>query len=276
MRRTWLRKTAAGVILFGVICAAMHLTTDVTRATIPLEGTVRDLLAPVQRGALQAGRVVQQGMGTILSLGRAERVERLEKQVRQLEGKIAELNEYRVENTRLRRLLGFREETRDRYELLAADVIGRDPGNWFGTITLDRGAADGVRSDMPVLLPEGLVGRVLRVSQRTAVVLLLTDPRSGVGGTVQETRTPGVLRGVVNSYGQLRMTYLAKDAPVKIGQLVVTSGLGGIFPRGVPLGRIVSVRPEPTGLTKEALVQPLVDFSHLEEVFILLRAVPGG
>lgn len=275
MRRAGFRKAVGGVVLFGIFFATMHLTAA-ERTMMPLEGTARDLLAPVQAGATQAGRIVYESLGTIFSLGRAAKVEQLEKQVRQLEGKIAELNEYKAENARLRRLLAFREETRDRYALVAADVIARDPGNWFGTITVDRGAADGVRPHMPVLLPDGLVGRVLRVSQHSADVLLLTDPRSGVGGTVQETRTPGVLRGIVNSYGQLRMTYLAKDAPVKKGHVVVTSGLGGTFPAGVPIGKIVAVRLEPTGVTKEALVEPLVDFGRLEEVFIVLRTTPGG
>jgi len=276
LRRARIRKALAGVILLGIIFAVMRLTAGERTATMPLEGAVRDVLAPVQAGATQAGRIVYEGLGTFFSLGRAAKVEQLEKQVRQLEGKIAELKEYKAENERLRRLLAFREETRGRYELLAADVIARDPGNWFGTITIDRGAADGVRPYMPVLLPEGLVGRVLRVSQHTAEVLLITDPRSGVGGAVQETRTPGVLRGIVNSYGQLRMTYLAKDAPVEKGHTVVTSGLGGAFPGGIPVGKITAVRPEPTGVTKEALVEPLVNFSHLEEVLIMLRATPGG
>lgn len=276
MRRAWLKKAVAAVSLLGVIIAAMHLTAGERRTMIPPEGTCRDVLAPVQEAATDAGRLIYEGLGTIFSLGRAAREEQLQKQIRQLEGEVARLQEFRAESERLRRLLDFREKTRDRYELMAADVIGRDPGNWFGTIAVDRGAADGVGPDMPVLLPEGLVGRVLRVSQHTSEVLLLTDPRSSVGGTVQVTRTPGVLRGVVNGFGQLRMTYLVKDAPVEKGQVVVTSGLGGIFPGGIPVGKIVSVRPEPTGLTKEALVQPLVDFARLEEVFILVRTVPEG
>lgn len=276
MRRAWLKKAVAAVSLLGVIIAAMHLTAGERRTMIPPEGTCRDVLAPVQEAATDAGRLIYEGLGTIFSLGRAAREEQLQKQIRQLEGEVARLQEFRAESERLRRLLDFREKTRDRYELVAADVIGRDPGNWFGTVAVDRGAADGVGPDMPVLLPEGLVGRVLRVSQHTSEVLLLTDPRSSVGGTVQVTRTPGVLRGVVNGFGQLRMTYLVKDAPVEKGQMVVTSGLGGIFPGGIPVGKIVSVRPEPTGLTKEALVQPLVDFARLEEVFILVRTVPEG
>lgn len=276
MRRAWLKKAVAAVSLLGIIIAAMHLTAGERRTMIPPEGTCRDVLAPVQEAATDAGRLIYEGLGTIFSLGRAAREEQLQKQIRQLEGEVARLQEFRAESERLRRLLDFREKTRDRYELMAADVIGRDPGNWFGTIAVDRGAADGVGPDMPVLLPEGLVGRVLRVSQHTSEVLLLTDPRSSVGGTVQVTRTPGVLRGVVNGFGQLRMTYLVKDAPVEKGQVVVTSGLGGIFPGGIPVGKIVSVRPEPTGLTKEALVQPLVDFARLEEVFILVRTVPEG
>jgi len=139
---------------------------------------------------------------------------------------------------------------------------------------VNRGSGDGVAENMTVLIPEGLVGRVVAVSAATCEVLLFTDPRSGVGSLVQDTRTPGIIEGTAGSLGLARMIHIPNDAPVEAGQAVVTSGLGSVFPKGIPVGEIAGLRNESSGLFKSADIRPYADLNRLEEVLIVTRVHP--
>ncbi|MCR4420699.1 MAG: rod shape-determining protein MreC [Clostridia bacterium] len=194
--------------------------------------------------------------------------EALKEEVGRLRAENTRLEEYRLENQRLRRLLALKEEWPE-YDLLAARVIGRHPDRWFHTVTIDRGSRDGVAKDMAVMNYQGLVGRVLAVTPTTAQVLLLVDREAAAGALIQETRLPGVVRGTGDPRGRLVMLHLPYDARVEPYQVVVTSGLGGGFPPGVRLGYVLEVSTEPSGLMQRAVVQSFVDFSRLEEVVVV-------
>lgn len=254
----------------------MHLTAPERGNITRTEGTARDVLSYVQAGATTAGEQITRGLKLLFSWGNSDKIARLEKQIRQLRGQITVLKEYKLENEHLRRLLDYQSTFGQQWETEVAQVIARDPGNWFDVIRLNKGKADGVRANMPVVVPAGLVGCVIQVSEHSCDVRLITDPLSGVGALAQQSRTPGVVKGVLNSPHRLKLVYISKDDPIAKFEQVVTSGLGSIFPKGIPIGKIVNIREEPSGLTKTAEIEPYVDFNNLEEVIIIVSSRPGG
>ncbi len=194
-----------------------------------------------------------------------------------LERALREREEDRLENERLRRLLALPAPI-ERVEL-AAHVIGSDPTNWFRTIRIDRGQRAGVRVESPVIAAGGVVGHVIEVTPRRATVLLLLDANCRVAALLQDTREQGLIEGQHAS--DLRLTYVDWRTPLAPGATVVTSGMGGIYPKGLVLGRIRHVQRPESELFLMASVAPAVDFTRLEDVIVLLSPalqspVPAG
>jgi rod shape-determining protein MreC len=190
----------------------------------------------------------------------------LDAENRQLRAELAAAEELRRENERLRRLLGFVEEAPQRP--LAARVIAEDASSWFRTIIIDRGSEEGVVEGLPVVNAAGLIGRVVRSTAHSARVLLITDASSAVAVLVQDQRIRGVCRG---QGGALALDFALVQDEIQVGDGVVTSGLGGVFPKGLVVGYVRSVHREQFGLFQTVEVEPAVDFAHLEEVLVLLR-----
>jgi rod shape-determining protein MreC len=194
-----------------------------------------------------------------------EENKRLQLETTTLKRRLDQLQEQALETQRLERLLAMRQASQA--EFLTARVVGKDATNWFKTILLDRGSLEGVRRNQPVLAPDGLVGKVVEVTPTSARVQLLTDPVNAVGGLIQRTRVTGIVSGNLGAGGRVR--YLPLLADVVVGDEVVTSGMGGVFPKGILIGRITSVERKSGALFQEATLQPAVDLSRLEEVLIL-------
>ncbi|MBC7316319.1 MAG: rod shape-determining protein MreC [Chloroflexi bacterium] len=189
-----------------------------------------------------------------------------------LKNQLVLLEEARIENETLRRQLAFKSAVPN-YQLLSAEVVGQDSSDFLQFIIVDRGTADGVRRGMPVLTAEGLVGRVQEVSVNSAKVLLITDPSSSVAALIQRTRATGVVQGQLGEY--MVMRYLAPDSPVMPGDVVLTSGLGGNFPKRLVIGKVVRVERREVEMFQEALVEPAVNLRDLEMVMILLNFSPA-
>ncbi|HEX7214163.1 MAG TPA: rod shape-determining protein MreC [Methylomirabilota bacterium] len=174
--------------------------------------------------------------------------------------------ETREENARLRRLLVLK--NRLPLATLAGEVIGREAGGWVRSLTVNRGRGDGIAQQTPVIVPDGLVGRVVQVHRGAAVIQLLNDPASTVGAVVLRTRTAGLVEG--DAGGTVRFKFMARDgSSVAPGDLVVTSGLGTLFPKGLPVGRVVKIEDKGSALFHFAVLAPAVDFSRVEEVLLL-------
>lgn len=173
------------------------------------------------------------------------------------------------ENARLRQLLGWQQKVP--WKLRLAKVVLRDPANWWRTVEIDLGSHNGMRNNLPVLTPYGLVGRIASVSLTHAQVVLLGDPNCRVAALVENTTRD---TGIINVSGPfdgslVTMSYLPSSSNVKPGETVVTSGLGGIFPKGIPIGKIVDAEPVDYGLYQEARVKLNANLSALEEVWVL-------
>ncbi|MDR7486203.1 MAG: rod shape-determining protein MreC [Armatimonadota bacterium] len=195
---------------------------------------------------------------------------RLREEVERLSAEVVRLREQAQATQRLERLLAFRRQLPGR--AIAARVIGRDGSRWFAVILVDRGSEDGVRRNAPVVAADGLVGRVLAVAPTTAQVLLITDSRSAVGVVLQQSREAGIVEG--QGHALLRLKYVARSSEIAPGELVVTSGLGGMFPRGLAVGSVETVVQDQAALYQEAAVRPAVNLQRLEEVLILIETRP--
>ncbi len=175
------------------------------------------------------------------------------------------LEELKIENERLRRLLDLKERLPERFpRVIAAEVIGRSPGGWRDTLIVNKGSRDGLKPDMPVMAGGGLLGKVVESTALTSKVKLLTHPRIRVGAMVQRTRYTGVIYG--SSDGECRMKYLAMDADVRKGDLVETAPFSDAFPKGIYIGEITDVWKAPGQLYKIASVKLAADTDRLEEV----------
>lgn len=192
--------------------------------------------------------------------------------VAELEGQLREYNETKQENERLKTLLNFDTQD-DTLEFMTARVIGKAPGHWFNMFIINAGLSSGVRVDMPVVTADGLVGRVVHTGANWSRVMAIIDTSSGVSGIVERTRDNGVLSGTATlgeeETALLEMSNLPLDADLMPGDSVITSGLAGVFPKGIAIGEVVEVSPSSDGMRNSALVKPRVDFAHLEEVMII-------
>lgn len=193
-----------------------------------------------------------------------------------LRGELRAREELRLENERLRLLLGLRERAPE-VRMAHARVIAESPTPLFRSIRVDRGSSDGVRVGAAVLGFEGLVGRVAALASGHADVMLLVDANSSTDVLVQRTRARARVRGAGDD-GQLALEvqYLARTADVVPGDILITSGVGDIFPKGLSVGTVAATEQRAFGLYQGAQVQPSVDFTRLEDVMIVLGTWPEG
>ena len=255
------------LFLFVVVLLTTQARSADRRQVGPLGTLVLTGLLPLQAGM---ARVVDGATGLwemYTEIGRL-RVEnrQLRRQVDALSQEVAALREQALAAQRLERLLELHHQTA--FRAVTARVITRDPSRWFSTLLIDRGSRDGLQRNAPVVTPDGVVGRVIEVTPTAARVLLVADSRSALGVLVQRSRDVGVVEG--RSGLMLHMKYLSRTTQVEPGDLVVTSGQGGVFPRGLVVGRIVRIFREPGALLQEAEVEPAAPLDRLEEVLVLM------
>ncbi|MGQ0570604.1 MAG: rod shape-determining protein MreC [Armatimonadota bacterium] len=265
------------IALVAILCVAAFalLTSQVRvperRAVGRVGSWMLAALGPAQATLSRAADSVTRLWRLYSEIGqlRAEN-RRLREEVERLSQQVVRLREQGQATQRLETLLAFRAQLPGR--AIGARVIGRDSSQWFAVILVDRGAQDGVRRNAPVVAARGLVGRVIAVTPTTAQVLLITDARSATGVVLQESREAGVVEGL--GQATLRLKYVARSREIVAGELLVTSGLSGVFPRGLPVGSVVTVVRDPGALYQEATVRPLASLDHLEEVLILVDGRP--
>jgi rod shape-determining protein MreC len=191
---------------------------------------------------------------------------RLRDENQRLRVEALQIGETLDENRRLRRVLALRD--RLPLDTLAGEIIAREWGGWVRSITVNRGRNDNIARLTAVISPEGLIGRVVDVRPGASIVQVLTDPASTVGAHVVRTRTSGIVEG--EARGTLRFKYMARDgAGINVGDLIVTSGQGGVFPRGVPIGRVVAIDDRGSALFHYAALAPVVDFGRIDEVLLV-------
>jgi len=235
-------------------------------------GVVMDVAAPVQKAVampFEAVRDVWDRYAAVLDAKREN--EQLRSEVERLAEENHQLREGLVASGRLQRIARMRE----RYEIpmLPGELVGVDASPWFRSVLVDRGRDGGVRSGMPVISEQGLVGLVTATARRSAKAMLVLDRQTAIDGVIQRSRSRGIVRG--RGSDELEFEFVARGSDVHVDDLVITSGLGGVYPKGLYIGRIREISDPGEQLLQTATIRPAVDFGRLEQVFVMLRRGPA-
>jgi len=264
----FLQRNRVGLAATALMAFSLLLVTASLRSyrSDPFGFIVLEALRPLQGAVAVGWGVVTRAWRTYIDLVevRAEN-EILRRRVAELEHQTLRIAEILETDRRLAELLKFR--TNFLGDAQAAMVIARDPFPAFGTVTISKGEADGVRKGMAVVSPQGVVGRILTTSAHSARVLLITDHNSGVDALVQRTRARGIVEGSLD--GRCSMKYLKREEDVTVGDRIITSGLDGVFPKGLLIGEVTHVTRGTRGLLQVAEVRPAARLETLEEVLVL-------
>jgi rod shape-determining protein MreC len=236
-----------------------------------LPGVLIEIAAPVQKVLSLPAELARSGWGRYVALrGVRDDNERLAARVAQLEEENLQYREALVESGRLQRIAEMRADFET--PMRPSQVVGQDVSPWFRSVLVDRGGEDGVRSGMPVVTESGVVGLVTASSPHAGRAMLLLDAQSAVDALVQRSRARGIVRG--EGTDRLRFEFFVRGDDVQVGDVVITSGFGGVYPKGLRIGEVVEVQADGERLLQSAIVKPAVDFGRLEQVFVMLWRGP--
>ena len=255
------------LLAFSLISANLHSRENMSF----FESLVVGISAPVQKvvwGII--GGVGSVWRGYFYLVGLEKENKDLKRELQELKLQMNRYREADLANERLRALLNFKKSIAT--PLLPAQLVAFDPSGWFQTILIDKGRNDGVVLDMAVVSAEGLVGRVIGVGNHHAKVLLILDGNSAVDAYIQRSRARGVLVGLGRELCLLK--YVQRNEDVQVGDKVISSGMGGVFPKGLLVGTVQEVVRASSGLFQRVEVEPAVNFSRLEEVLVVIQPPP--
>ena len=266
------RLLLAGLVLLHL--GAISHQVDGGGGVSLLQRGLIEVLSPLQRGVSAiVGGVSEAWRGWAFHRETYVENRRLDARVRQLEAELMAQAVRAQEAGRLRELLSLRQAVP--LDTVAAEVVGREGVPWFRSLTIDKGETDGIELDAPVMSPTGVVGRVFAVGPHAARVQVLLDRDSGAGVLVERSRVPGVVTGQVSGQSSgaedLVLEYVPERADVAVGDVVVTSGVDGIYPKGLVVGRVRYVG-KGSGLFRDIRVEPSARFDRLEEVLVVRQA----
>ncbi len=248
------------------------IVTLPSRAGQRLEEAFGVLFTPFFEVAAAAENLQQEAKERLVPRSVLEgRLHSLRQKNQRLQLRAQRLETLQRENAQLRKMLGFKKRTE--WRLKPARVVGRDPANWWRSLRINLGREDGIKTNLPVRTVDGLVGRISEVGVSQSQVVLLGDPKCRVAGLVKSTRESGVVTpraNVVIDPLEVDFKFLPSNAKMEIGDRVVTSGQGGLFPKGLPIGEVIDTQSVDYGLYTEARVKLTVNFNRLQTVWVML------
>ncbi len=260
------------IVLIVVIVTLVVVTFGSKNKKAPgLQSATNTLIEPAVEGTYNASMSVKNFFQRLFALRQVDRdYQELKSKVMELELENQFMKDLQNENDRLIDLLGYIDENPE-YQYINARIIAKDPGSWFMEFTINRGEDDGVEVDMAVANKYGLIGRVIQTTATTANVISLIDTRSAAAGVVERSRDQGMVKGAIDPESKFplcHLDHLPNDADLIPGDVVLSSSLGGIFPKGVLIGEIKEVVIV-SGAVSYAIITPSVDFGHIEEVLVI-------
>ena len=266
------RRQSTGLrpLIVFVIVSVLLLTFYIREGESGPIHAVRSGVSVVMTPARALGSVVARpfnALGNVTANLTASRetLEELERQNEELTARVAELSEAEATAERLQSLLDL--QSTYNLQSTAARIVGASSDAWSQTVTIDKGSADGLAINMPVCNSAGVIGQIIEVSVNSATVRLSTDENSGISAMVQATRAQGMLQGQPD--GTLLLEYVSVDSDVQEGDIIITSGIGGVYPKGLPLGTVTSVTREPNGLYYTIVVSAAARAENNEEVRVI-------
>ena len=256
-----------GVIILITVNVILLSFSSKSQSTFGLGRVGLSVVSPIQElvtRSIRFARDIWQRYFFLVSVSHEN--ENLKKSLNQFIEKDNQWRETEMANARLRDLLKFQKAPTT--TVVAAEVIGKDPSGWFNTIIIDKGKSDGLQKGFPVVLPSGIVGQVIEAAGHYSKVMLLIDRNSAVDALVQRSRARGIIKG--ESADQCRFEFVLRKHDVQIGDTVIASGLDGVYPKGLRVGRISDISQRNSDIFYEITVTPFIDYEKLEEVLIIL------
>lgn len=276
--KKWIKNLVVAVTLMVVFLALAVNTVQPREHLTFIEKGLRIAASPFQYGF----KGINDGVSGFFSYftdkeALQQENDALKNEVSELHSQLTQMNEVSMENIRLKEMLQYKESVKGQYNLQLAEIIAENNNNLQHTITLNKGSNDGVVTGMTVMNHSGLIGRIAAAMPESSEVMLLPDRESAVGARVWSTREAiGVVEGDGTDASNLQMVHLPHDADIYVGDDIVTSGLDGVFPSGIHIGEVTAIEYSANGLTKTAYLKPYVNFTRLEEVFILMNSGGGA
>jgi rod shape-determining protein MreC len=260
------------IIILCITVVTLYVRESDTGPLHKIQNFFLDLVSPVSNLFSKIFRPVKDGIVNLFHLPSLSKEKReLQKEVESLRRGAAESKELEAQVVELKRLLRWSEENAQ-LETVGADIVGQSPSNWRRLMIVNKGSSSGVKKYMSVVTEEGLVGRIISVGSRSSVVQLITDSRSGVGARDLRNRETGIVEG--RNEETMRLVPMNEEAVMQVGDVAVTSGLGGTCPPGIAIGRVVEVKKRSEGLARLVEVRPFVRFSRLDKVLIIITPEP--
>lgn len=260
------------LLIIIVICSiTMVLTWEVRQTTSPIEQSMTYVIIPFQKGVTYFGDWVKDKVDFVREVNELEAINNgLTEEVDQLryENRLLELDKLELE--RLRKLYELDKQYAD-YPKTGARVIGKDPGNWYEVFIIDKGTSDGIEVNMVVMAGSGLVGRIIEVGPNYSKVRSIIDDTSSVSAKVLRTSDICTVSGnkILGDAGNALVEDIDESVNIKEGDEIVTSHLGVYYPPGILIGTVTSIEADPNKLTKTAILKPVVDFKHMDEVLVI-------
>ena len=256
-----------GVIILITVNVILLSFSSKSQSTFGLGRVGLSLVSPFQElvtRSIRFARNIWEHYFSLVSV--AHENENLKKSLNQFVAKSNQWHEIDLANARLRNLLNFQKAPTNK--VVAAEVIGKDPSGWFKTIIIDKGKSDGLKKGLSVVLPAGIVGQVIETTSHYSKVMLVIDRNSAVDALVQRSRARGIIKG--ESADQCRFEFVLRKHDVQIGDTVIASGLDGVYPKGLRIGRVADISQRNADIFYEIAVAPFVDYEKLEEVLVII------
>ena len=254
-----------GLILLLILLLLLARSCGNSETASKLEGAAQESKAPMA--------AIGDFFGNIFDFSTKKS---LQAEIYELNQQLAELktnsqisSDVEAENEKLRELLDLKNSYQTGWETVAAEVIGREADNWYEKLTINKGSKDGITENMAVVDQNGLVGKIVNVTEKTSEVQMMIDSGASLGGMLQKSSIEGVLQGIGGGKGLITMTKLPYNADIQLNDVVVTSGTGGVFPAGLLVGTVVKVNTSSDGLSKEAIIEPYCDFDDIQFVLVI-------
>ena len=259
-------------LIFMLAVSVLALSFARSAGYTALEISIFQLIGPVQLSVAGPVQSITGASGALQSVAELrEENQRLRTEVERLSMENARLLYLEGEVEQLQARVGLREARPD-YQWIGAKIVAFDSGDLVQSIVLDRGSMHGLEVGMTVMTPRGLVGQIIRVSSTVSKALMINDVGSSTNGIVLNSRARGIVVG--SRTGRLIMKFVPQGHEIRPGDRVVTSGLGGVFPEGIIIGRVIGVRQRDIDMFQEATIEPAVEFDRLESVLVVTNHLP--
>ena len=265
-------KLAVTIVVLSVAFLGIIIFSIKSNSNIISSG-VGSVISPLQKIVYNVNDKIKGSFEFFLNFSKVKQEnEELAAKNAELENKLIEYNRMKDENTRLREMFNYSEANKN-YNYIGCNIIGYSGGNISDGYIIDKGTKDGVEKDMIIITPVGLVGKVTKAESNSSIVQTILNQNIAVASMVESTReTTGILQGITDNKNKnlTKLSNIPIDSEIKEGDVILTSGLGGMYPQEIRIGEVVSVEVDSVGIMKTATVKPYVDFNKLEELFVVV------